>query len=146
TVRDRTVTPRCLGCGDWTGWLSVEEQCRRWWLSYKNIYIYLHGDYKPQHTAHKRNKQMIRHKYRHPLQAQARPKLGPGTQPEAKYITSRTNQTKQNKTSTQKQAQYTRHKDKAQRHRVHTTRHKNTFTSHQGSIFISIPLCPCSHA
>src|SRR4029434_9335094 len=72
----------------------------------------------PQHSAHKINKTNqtfrlystelqclapwapawpIRPKYQRPSQAQARPKLGPGTQPEAKYITSRTHQTKQNK-------------------------------------------------
>ena len=59
-VRDRTVTPRSFwdvatGLGE-----DVEKRAGDGGLSYKNMYLYLHGDYKPKHIANKINK-LIKH-------------------------------------------------------------------------------------
>src|SRR4029434_7798701 len=44
-MKDQGGHPTFLGCGDWTGWCSWEEGCRRWWLSYINIILFIYmGD------------------------------------------------------------------------------------------------------
>src|SRR4029434_745606 len=104
----QTVTPRCLGM--WRldsvvkGGRTVQEM-----VVVVNIYIYIFTRGYKTPTQCPQNKQTktfrpyrpelkcvapwapagpIRPKYWHPLKAQARPQLGPGTKPEAKYFAS----------------------------------------------------------